>query len=274
MNKTIYNKYGLDVPKTWDDLFKAAKVMKKDGVYPMSGGDKSMWLTCVAYAEQQNGKHFFSDDDELTFNADDLRIMIEFYSNLVNEEVVPLIEDYQKFNMENGKYAGSIGWVSDALNFYKNVIAAGDEVVAADYPVSEGMQSGTGWYAKPATLYAIRKNTEHPKEAAILLDYMLNSEEMARYQGVEKGIPISSTAREYLEENGELTGLQYEASLVMENNKYISSMNSLIENKDLYAEFIDACDLVLFDKATPEEAAQGLYEKYAEGYKMQQQAHF
>lgn len=34
-NKSIYDKYGLDIPKTWDDLFAAADVMKQDGVYPL-----------------------------------------------------------------------------------------------------------------------------------------------------------------------------------------------------------------------------------------------
>lgn len=268
IDKTIYDSYGLDIPQTWDDLFKAAEVMKKDEVYPLAAADKSMWLTCVAYAEQQNGKHFFDEESRIAFNKDDLKIMIDFYTKLVNEKVSPLIEDYQKFNLENGKYAGSVGWVSDALNFYKNVIDAGDEIVAANYPVQGDLPSGSGWYAKPATLYAISKNTEHPKEAAILLDYMLNSREMAKYQGVEKGIPISTSARDYLDETGELTGLQYEASLVMEKNRYISSMNSLIENKDLYMDFIDASNLVLFDKATSDEAAEGLYEKYAENYSM------
>ncbi len=270
INKTIYDSYGLAVPKTWDDLFEAAKIMSPDGVYPMACADKSMWLTLVAYAEQNNGKHFYNDNNEITFKAEDFQLMMEFYKRLVDEKVVPLIEDYQRFNMQNGKYAGSVGWVSDALNFYKNVIADGQEVVAADYPVIEGLPSGTGWYAKPATLYAISKNTEHPQEAAILLDYMLNSSEMAKYQGVEKGIPISAAARDYLDEIGELSGLQYEASLVMENNQYISSMNSLIENSTLFNDFIDASNLYVFNKATSEEAAQGLYEKYSEKYAMAQ----
>ena len=114
------------------------------------------------------------------------------------------------------------------------------------------------------------KNTEHPKEAAILLDFLLNSTQMAELQGVEKGIPISSSAREYLKEHGMLDGLQYEASQVMETNKLIKHMDPLIENSDLYEEFLSACDLVLFDKASAEEAAQQLYDTYKEKYKMAQ----
>lgn len=266
VNKTLYEKYGLDIPKTWDDLFAAAKVMSPDGVYPISGTSKSIWLYCIAYAEQNNGKHFFNENSEITFNSEDFRIMIDLYNRLVSEKVMPKVEDYQRFNIENLVYAGTIAWVSDALNYNKATIDRGSEVVAADYTVSDGMTPGVGWYEKPATLYAISRNTSHPEEAAQLLDYMLNSPGWAQLQGVEKGIPVSLAARDYLNEQGMLEGLQYEASLVMENNTEISPMNSLIEDTFLIDEFINACDLVLFEKNTAEEAAAMLVDKYKENY--------
>ncbi|MCR5142136.1 MAG: ABC transporter substrate-binding protein [Ruminococcus sp.] len=266
VNKTLYEKYGLDIPKTWDDLFAAAKVMSPDGVYPISGASKSTWLYCIAYAEQNNGKHFFNENNEITFSSEDFRIMIDLYNRLVSERVMPKVEDYQRFNLENLVYAGTIAWVSDALNYNQATIDRGSEVVAADYTVSDGMKAGVGWYEKPATLYAISRNTSHPEEAALLLDYMLNSPGWAQLQGVEKGIPVSLAARDYLNEQGMLEGLQYEASLVMENNTEISPMNSLIEDTFLIDEFINACDLVLFEKNTAEEAAAMLVDKYKENY--------
>lgn len=268
INKTSYEKYGLDIPTTWDDLFEAAKVMSKNGVYPLAAANKPMWLYCVTYAEQVSGKKFFDENSKLAFTADDFKTMIDFYHRMVDENVIPKIEDYQKFNIDNGVYAGVVGWVSDAQNFMTDAIANGDEVVPAPYTVFDGMESGEGWYAKPATLYAVSKNTEHPKEAAMLLDFMLNSTEWADLQGVEKGIPVSSTVRKHLDETGQLQGLQYEASLVMENNKNISRMNSLIENADLYEGFYAACDLVLFDKESSDKAAKDLYKLYCESYEV------
>ena len=261
-NKTVYDKFGLSLPKTWDELFAAAKVLSADGIYPLSGASKSIWLYCIAYAEQKNGKHIFGDNDELNFNADDLKLMIEFYCRLVNEKVIPKCEDFQKFEIDNGVYAGLVAWVSDALNYFKKSIEEGKEIVAADYTAFTPEESGAGWYAKPATLYAVSKNTEHPKEAAMLLDFMLNSSEWAEFQGIEKGIPISSSARAYLEQTGVLKGLQYEASQVMEKNRRISEMNSLVESSELYEGFISACDMVLFDKADTETAARQLYESF------------
>lgn len=266
INKSLYEKYGLEVPKTWDDLFAAAKVMSPDGVYPISGAAKSIWLYCIAYAEQCGGKHFFDDEDRISFDREDLKLMIEFYNRLVSENVMPKVEDYQRFNIENLVYAGTVAWVSDALNYNQSAIDGGSDIIAADYTTAGDLPAGTGWYAKPATLYAISKNTEHPDEAAQLLDYMLNSPRWAELQGVEKGIPISPDARGYLAKEGLLGGLQYEASLLMEDTDTLSPMNSLIEDTFLIDEFINACDLVMFDKNTADEAADMLVEKYKENY--------
>ena len=263
INKTVYDKYGLDIPKTWDDFFKAAKVMKGDEVYPLAGANKSIWLYTIAYAEQVLGKQIVNSDSKLVFDKDDLKVMMDFYIRMVNEQVIPKIEDFQRFNIDNAKYAGIVAWVSDAMNYFKNPIEAGQEIIVDDYTVMDGCESGEGWYAKPATLYAVSKNTAHPKEAAELLNYMLNSNEWAELQGVEKGIPVSTAARAALESKGMLSGLQYEASLVMENNKVISPMDSVLEESALYNAFFDACDQVLFDRKTLDEAVEELNEAIA-----------
>lgn len=270
INKSVYDSFGVSVPQTWDDLFRAADVFRKHGIFALAGAAKSIWLYCIAYAEQQTGKTFFTDNGEINFSAGEFKVMIEFYDRLVKEKVIPKVEDFQRFNIDNGAYAGVVAWVSDALNYYKGVIEKGSEIIADGYTADDPSKAGSGWYAKPATLYALSRNTEHPKEAAMLLDFMLNSTEWAELQGVEKGIPLSASVRKYLDETGKLSGLQYEASQVMENNKLIRPMNSVIEDSALYETFIDACDLVLFNKATADEAASQLCKTYAEKYKMRQ----
>lgn len=268
INKTVFDRYGLDIPATWDDVFHVAEVLSKDGIYTLSGASKAMWLYSIAYTEQTTGSTFFDENGRIAFKAEELEIMIDFYNRLVAEKVIPKIEDFKKVNIDSREYAGAVAWVSDAINYFGGVIEKGDNVIAADYTAFDPAESGTGWYAKPATLYAISKNTDHPREAATLLDFMLNDREMAVLQGVEKGIPISEAALTYLDEEGMLSGLQYEASQVMNGNDIIGEMNPTIENVDLIDAFIDACNLVMYDKATSEEAAQQLYEIYAADYEM------
>ncbi|MBO7395909.1 MAG: carbohydrate ABC transporter substrate-binding protein [Ruminococcus sp.] len=268
INKTIFEEHGLGVPQTWDDMFAAADVLSKDGIYPLCGASKAIWLYSIAYTEQKTGRTFFDKNGAIAFTPDELKVMIEFYNEMVDRKVIPKIEDFKKVNVENGTCAGAVAWVSDAINYFGKPIERGEEVIAADYTAFSPADSGAGWYEKPATLYAMSKNTAHPKEAAQLLDFLLNNKKMALLQGVEKGIPISKSAKDYLDEAGQLSGLQYEASIVMDDNANLREMSPLIENIDLINGFNYAANLVLYDKATAEEAAQQLYDTYAESFDM------
>lgn len=264
INKTLYESYGLSVPETWDDLFKAAEVMKKDGVYPFGAANKSVWLYLITYAEQVSGKSILTEEGNLNFTPAEFQLMLELYVEMVQKKVMPQVEYFDRLNIDNSGYGGTIAWVSDAVNYLGNAMKNGNTVVPAEYTVISGKKSGEGWYAKPATLYAISVNTDHPRESALLLDFMLNSQEMALLQGIEKGIPISISARKYLEEEGMLSGLQYEASLKMEENKNLSKMHPFMENAEILADFIDECNNVLYDKKTAEQAGKDLYQQARE----------
>ncbi|SFX04193.1 ABC transporter substrate-binding protein [Ruminococcus sp. XPD3002] len=266
INKSIYDKYGLDVPDTWDDLYKAAEKMRADGVYPLAGSKKSMWLYSIAYAEQTCQKSIMDYNGHIRFNVNELMVMIDFYVGLVVGNVVPKVEDFNKLNIDNGVYAGTVGWISDAMNYYGKAIDNGSEITVAPYTAWMPEKAGSGWFAKPATLYAISRNTEHPQEAAMLMDFLLNSSDMADYQGLDKGVPISTHARNYLDSKGMLKGLQYDAAVQMENNYIISRMDPQLENEEMIESFIEASNLVIYDKNTVAEAALRLFKIYNNMY--------
>ena len=262
INKTVYENYGLDVPKTWDDFFEAAKVMNGE-TYPFAMVSKSLWFFSIAYAEQLTGKQFMNLDGSINFDVEDIQVMIDFYCRLINEKVIPQPEYYDSLKVSTGEYAGVLAWISDASSHCGKAIQNGFEIIAADYPVGASSQVGDGWYAKPATMYAISNDTEHPVESAMLLDFLLNSEEMAVRQGVEKGVPVSAAARACLEENEMLTGIQYEAFLKMnEFTDKIAVVSPYLENDSMIEAFRNACNEVLFEKGSAEEQAQALFEVF------------
>lgn len=262
INKTVYEKYGLDIPQTWDDYFHAAEVMNGE-VYPMAMVTKSLWFYAIAYAEQQLGKQFMTIDGTVNFTPKDIEVMIDFYCRLINENVIPQPEYFDSLKVSTGEYAGTLAWVSDASSHCNKAIENGYEIVIADYPISASAQIGDGWYAKPATMYAISANTDYPEESAMLLDFLLNSEEMAKLQGVEKGVPVSAAARTCLEKNDMLTGIQYEAFLKMnEFTDSIAVVSPYLENADMIDEYRNACNAVLFEKSSISAQAKELHEKF------------
>ncbi len=260
INKTVYDSYGLDIPQTWEDLFSAAQAMNGE-VYPLAMQDKAAFLCIMAYAEQQSGKSFFDEDNNLEFGAEEIALMLDFYCSLVNNNVTPQWEYFNRLNMADGTYGGTVAWVSDAESYCGTAIENGYEMVAADYLTVNPSDTVSGWYAKPATMYAISKNTDHPEEAALLFNYLLNSSEMAELQGIEKGIPLSKSALSYLEDSDLLTGIQYEAYLRMEENmdslKHISPYTEKTDILDLFKESFNE---VLYEKNDVYLEAERLYE--------------
>lgn len=260
INKTVYDSYGLDIPKTWDDFFKAGEIMNGEA-YPLSMTKKTSWFYAVSYVGQLTGKDFMDGDGNILYDKSDIQMMLEFYCKLINKKVMPQVEYFDKLELASGKYAGVLAWLSDASSYCSGAIDNGFEMIVADYTTIAGNLDN--WYAKPATMYAIRKDIEHPKEAAMLLDYLLNSSEMAEYQQIEKGIPLSSSARTYLEENDHLSGIQYDAFTKMsETRDQLEIISPYFENDDLINAFNDSCNEVLFGKNDAAGQAELLYKTF------------
>ena len=257
-NKGIYDSYGLDLPSKWSDLFKAAEVMSKDNVYPLEMDKTSAWLACVAHQEQITGKHCYNAYSELSFTENDYRQMLEFYKELVDKKVIKHFAETDKNDFLNGVSAGALYWISNAGYYGQPLINRGYNIVIGDY-VREPGSLISGWHAKPTALYSIKKNTKHPEEAAKLVDFLVNSQEMALLQGTEKGIPLSRAMLEVLESNKTLVGIQYEANNKLSSSNEIDRINPNLEDPDLLEEFNNAVALMIYDGKQPEELAESLY---------------
>ena len=257
-NSDLYSKYGVNVPQTWDDLFVAARAMRDDGVYPLGGVKKHVFLMLVAYYEQTTGKRVFEEDGTCLLTEDDMIYILEFYKSLIDEKVLLPIDQYDRSLLSSGEMAGSIFWISDISNYCANIEACGTPILGT-YLTNDTSKPLTGWYKKPATMYAISTNTAEPESAARLLDFLVNNPEMAVLQGTEKGIPVSKYALEAVEKEGLLEGYSVEA-----NNQMIAADDSLkvmipiMENEKLIDAIKTGADTYIYDKATVEEAAHNI----------------
>lgn len=259
-NKSIYDQYGLELPETWDDLFAAAQVMRTDGVYPLDLDDSSLWMACVAYAEQLTGQAVFDEQSNFAFTKTDLEAMLEFYKKLVDEKVVERVADRDETKLEKGLYAGTMQWVSGAQK-YEAMISSNGQSVAAALPPSQSGEKRMGWYVKPATMYVMGSHTEHPKEAAQLLSYMVQEKGMVSRQALEKGVPCNDKAIEILNEDGVLAGTQYDAALLCEEKNY-PLMSPYFE--DCSSIFRTAADKVIYGNSSIKKAAETAYEAFME----------
>lgn len=261
-NKSIYDKYGLDIPDSWEDLYAAAEVMGKDGIYPFDIGGVAMWFVCVAHEEQVNGKEILTEDAKLNFTKDDLEEMISFYVDLVDKGVVEDVSSRTDTDLADGTYAGTIQWINSVPKFDEYIVEAGGTSVIGKTPILEGA-TRTGWYVRPATVYAMSANTAHPKEAAMFLEYLVAEEGMAMEQLLDKGIPFNKSAKAILEENGELQGIMNDAANEVDATETFL-MEPEFETSGLSDIFMDACVSVLYGGVTPADAAATAYDLMVE----------
>jgi oligogalacturonide transport system substrate-binding protein len=252
-NETIFKDFGLEIPKTWDDLFSAAQVMSANGVYPLELDEAGIFFVCVGYVEQLTGKSLFDSSNQIAFSTEDVKQMIDFYTSMVDAKVLVPLADKDVSGFDKGTYAGTLQWVTNAEKYKGKVEALGDSIAVGQVPILDGA-STSGWYSKPASMYAMSKNTQHPDEAALLLDFLMNDSEVAKLQGTEKGVPVSTAAKQSLTDAGTLAGIQYDAQQVADAMQ-LQIMGPYAENTTIQGALKSAIDNVLYGGRTSEEAA-------------------
>lgn len=256
-DKAVLEQYGLEIPKTWDDIFAAAKVLGEDGIYVLDMEQSTAWFVIESYWEQKTGKEFVTDG-KLNLTQEDVEIMLDFYISLIKNKVTPDPSKHDANHFSDGTYAGGVLWVTDTAR-YEAMLPDGHKFAVGDYPVLSGA-ARTGKYIKPATMYAVSKNTQHPEEAAKLLDFLVNSEQMAMQQQVEKGVPVSSRQKSKLEKEGLLAGVLSEAESHM-GDQEIYLIDENYENNVIKDELKTATDAILYNDQSVKSAAALYYEK-------------
>ena len=254
-NEQLLSDNGLTVPETWDDLFACAEVLRTKDVLVIDASSKSHWLALIAHEEQISGRKAFGG-----FDAENVRSMLEFEKELIDAGVFSR-KEYVKEDFLNRKSAGVIMWVSDAQYYVAPINDRGGTAVIGDYVCDKDAQR-LGWYVKPTSLYAISRSTEHPEEAARLVDFLLNNETMALLQDTEKGVPLSKSALETLEGGGRLKGVSFDASSLITNTEGLELMDPELEDTARIEEFFRLFDLWYYEQMTIEEAAETFAEEY------------
>ena len=162
-------------------------------------GEYDRMILMVYYLESVYGTDWVTGDT-LNYTKDQIVEGLEFIQSLEDAHVIPSIATIagdgaasldQNQNWIDGHYAGIFEWDSSASKFGA-ALEEGRELVVGDYLTDLG--DNKGGYAKVSMCWAINAQTAHPKEAAMLVNYLANNEEAAQILASERGIPVSKSA--------------------------------------------------------------------------------
>lgn len=267
-NAATWQKAGVPLPKSWDDLLKAGPVFKEklgDSYYPLILTEQDSLLLLNSWVYQGNQKPMVDEKTrKLGWNHDDLVQAFTFYRQLVAAHAVPdarTMASYGKgvaYEMKpwiNGEWGGIYNWnvlyTAESQN-----LSHPDDLVMGDYPMREGAKDA-GQFNKTALMLSISKNTRHPQEAALLINFLMSEKEGVVPVGLERGVPLSKAGAQILRDAGllkendpVLTGLMQSASLPNH-----AKALPYLEDPQFTALFLAALQSIDYGKATVDQAA-------------------
>ena len=265
-NMTTFNKAGItEVPKTLDDLMAAGAAFQSqlgDDYYPLHLGGYDRMILTVFYLESIYGKDWADPaTSTLNYTADEIAEGLDFIKSLVDNHVVMPLPTYygnngstaahQSNEWITGKIAGILEWDSSASK-YQDAL---DDENKAGFTVGEEIKFGdyNGGFTKVSMGLAITQTCQHPAEAAMLINFLLNEEEGASIMGSECGIPASKSGLAAAEAAGAIDELVAEANgKVMAFNAF--QLDPLFEDDTLKADgtgvYQEVFDTIDYDGAS------------------------
>lgn len=226
----------------------------------------------VYYLESKYGKDWVTDG-KLNYTEEEIKEGLAFLNKLEDEHVIPTVAaisgdmaDSLDKNSKwiDGKYAGLMEWDS-AVSKVKEAMEGSVNKPGQEFAIGEFLKFGQyqGGFTKISMDFAIKASTEHPKEAAMLVNFLLNEPEGVEICSTERGIPCSQAAIKLLNEKNLGDAMTKEANAkVLGYSQF--TQDPQFDNSELKAS-PDGLYYKIFGKLssreiTPEEGAKTLSE--------------
>lgn len=266
VNPAVFEAAGIPLPDdsswTWDDYIDIASKLSKaagDGVYGSAAiaNDQSL----MAFARQK-GEDLYTADGEFGVSEATANEFFSFAKELQDSGGSPdastAAEDAGASLEQSLMGQGKIGMTFAPLNFisiYAN--ASGQNLKILNIPGDTGDK--VGLVIQPTVQYAVYSRSKHPKEAAMLIDFLLNSEEAGPLNKLTLGIPANPTVLEAVTPELNDTEKEQVAFIDELSAKNGAKQNPLaLPTSQLGPIITKLLDDVTFGKATPADAAKEL----------------
>lgn len=222
-NQTTYEKAGLSVPTTWEELMAAGPVFQEvlgEDYYPFEGNGLDAMLIIINVVTQMTGKDMIDPaTNTVAWTAEELTAGIEHYGAMVENHVIkswPMaaadgnVALHENPAWADGHIAGAYQWdstyfkISDPMNDDQVLVPAG--VLTLDGSQTDGV------YRKASMVFSISANSENQQAAAEILNCLLNEEEGIAEMGTARGLPASAAASAQLTAAGMIDATQKAAN--------------------------------------------------------------
>jgi multiple sugar transport system substrate-binding protein len=268
-NPDVLAEAGIDAIKpdwTWADFEQAClQVKERTGKYGFASNISD--INWVQYWVRQYG-HSMYNADGTALGFDDPSIIADFMTlqkRLVDAGAMPNPDQYAQITtLDHGARPVAVGEAAFTENWnnYPIIVKDSNPNTTVTYlPNKAGGEKGL--WLKPGMFFTIAENSKHKEEAAKFIDWFINSQEANDIIQAERGVPVSSTIRNYMA-SGNLSDQQKLMFEYIDNGEQFYGETPApeppgnAEINDLVKQYFDQ---VLFGQLSPADAAQRFFDE-------------
>ena len=206
-NTNVIEEAGLDFPDetwTWDEFEQLClTVTEKTGKYGYTHNYSDVNLLNY-WIRERGAKLFSADNKSLGYDDDQLLIdFIDLHKRLTDAGSMPTPDEWVTI-VANGEEGRPVPMGQGATLYQSSTYAVQMSGVCTDIVLNSPPRLPDGEKAlwlKPGMFFCIAASAtpEQQKAAAEFINWFINSNDAADYYGTERGIPASSTVRDYLQ---------------------------------------------------------------------------
>lgn len=274
-NKTMLDKYGIETPKTWEDII-AMKDKLPDNVYPLTTGFSSKIATPMFIFKimtTQTGKSIGNSKDKLQYTKKEFKDAITYYKMLVDKKIIPskklldnagAVDGAPNPGLVDGTQLSFFQWDTGVSVEEQQLKDAGYEIAVAGFPTMKNGKSN-GNFSKPSAVFSVPESSKHKKEAAKLISFLLNDKAALQEIKLENGFPDSSAGKKIVDDMKLATPFQQEAHDVgLENANDNLSFVYKWQRARIDDLSLDVFTKLDYGNITVDEAASMLYKGFKE----------
>lgn len=276
-NRAAYERVGLKMPATWEDLFAAGPVFKQklgDKAYAVDGELYDMLLLSQTYIMQKYGTPYVSPTAPKVAMSEAAALeWVQVYKKLVSNNVaVPLPvraslggaekPTEQQQDWVTGNWAGNYTWDS-VIGLRASTLNKDQKLDVGDFLTLPNAKN-TGIFGRPALMFAVSKKTKQPEIAAKFLNFMVTDPEAIAILGLTRGVPSADSQFRAMVRTDALQGTELKAFLQIKKQKdtgKIDTPSPLFENARFNKFMRDVFETVAYGKTSDQEAAKRLVEE-------------
>ncbi len=276
-NKAAFDRAGLALPKTWDDLFAAGKAFQAkqgDKAYVLDGEPYDMILLSQTYVQQKYGMPYVDTKAaKVAMSPQAILEWVQVYKKLVTDKVATPLPyrtslggaekpTEQQQDWTTGNWAGNFTWDS-VLRLRGSTLDKAQKLDIGDYLMLPNAKN-SGIFGRPSLMLTVSKKTKHPEVAAKFLSFMLTDPQAALILGLSRGVPTTESQFQALLQDNRIDPLElkaYQQLKALKDEGRIDLPSPLFENQRFNRFVREVFETVAYGKATEQEAATRLLDE-------------